>query len=101
MNIKIEALRIAALAGKAVISRSDFKPGTDFQAYNEAVDYARSMNLNCGSMQREAPVALADADKVGSIAKWRNIDQAEYPGLSGVILGEDKRNGEVSVILFG
>ena len=101
LNIKNEALKIAKLAGKAIISREDFPAGDDFDAYNKAVDYARSMNLNAGSMQREAPVALANADQFGYVAKWRNISQDEYPGLSGVILGEDKRNGNISVILFG
>ena len=99
-NFKREAARIAKDAGKEVGNIVTFNQTDDFEAYNTAVDFAKDLKLACGSMAREMPVALAPADKFSYIAKWYNIETNEYKHLSGVILGEDKRNGPVAVALF-
>lgn len=70
----------------------------DFEAYNAAEEWLKSMGYSIGSMQREAPVGFKKGDY--DIAKWRNLDDQDKALLDGVIEGESKRNGPITVTFY-
>ena len=87
-----------ARTGKTIASRKKFTGGDDFEASSKAQQYAKAQGYDAGSMQRDAPIALAK--DVEYIAKWRNISRSEWDRVEGMILSDDMRNGDVEVITF-
>lgn len=100
MNYKAKAESIAKLCQKAVTDLITFNAGETFEAISQARNFAKEMGLNCGSMQRDEPIALGDAKKYDYISKWRNLETQDFPNMAGVILSDDMRNGSVAVALF-
>lgn len=75
-----------------------FNEKGDFAAYNAAEKWLTEHGYSVGSMQREAPVGFKKGNF--SIAKWRNLDDEDKALLDGVIEGEDKRGGPITVTIY-
>lgn len=75
-----------------------FEEKGDFAAYNAAEKWLTDQGYSVGSMQREAPVGFKKGDY--SIAKWRNLDNEDKALLDGVIEGESKREGPITVTFY-
>ncbi|PXW28215.1 hypothetical protein [Paraburkholderia caballeronis] len=73
-------------------------PGCNFEAASEAEDWCRERNIAVGSIQRGSPRGLLCGHY--SIAKWRNLNDAERRELDGTMTG-DMRRGPVVVELRG
>ena len=69
-----------------------------FAAFEEAVTFCKERDFSVGRMQREAPVGVKKGD--WDIQKWRNLDFEDKKLMDGFIVGLDKRNGPVGVLLF-
>lgn len=112
-NIQRQANRIAEIAGKKVLKADRWDGGISYDAdnddfafdvINEAERFLKEQGYAIGSMCRDEPMAFAKADKVSYIAKWRNIDENEYPMMDGVLLCDERgfRNPkEVFAVYFG
>jgi hypothetical protein len=74
--------------------------GETFSAIGKAQEDLRKHGYIYGSMQREAPMAIAKASKVSYISKWHSIYMEDAHKIEGVILSEDFREGDVYVIYF-
>ena len=100
---RAEAEKIAAETGRKAILLIESNMGSDdkdaFKAFHIVEEYAKGFGYSTGSMQREFPIACAR--NVSYIAKWHNIDHREQgSNIEAVIVGEDKRNGTVSLYEF-
>lgn len=73
-----------------------FDEAGDFSACNAAEKWCKENGVSVGSMQRGDPRGLIRGDV--SIAKWRNLRQADKDALDGQMTG-DMRNGPVTVLL--
>jgi hypothetical protein len=51
-------------------------------------------------MCRTEPIGFADADVVGYVAKWYNIDREDKGKLDGVMASDDFREGGVTIVFF-
>ena len=76
-----------------------FEGTESFEAMRKAERYAKGSGLVVGSMERDSPIGLADANRFRYVAKWGNLTAEDKTELSGVIVGE-KRQGPVTVVLF-
>ena len=102
---KEEAESIAAQTGRTATLLIESNMGTDdkdaFKAFNIVEEFAKGLGYTTGSMERDYPVACAR--NVSFISKWNNIDHSIYgdgPRIEAVIVGENKRNGTVSLYEF-
>ena len=100
---RAEAEKIAAETGRTAILLIESNMGSDdthaFEAFHEVDDFAKALNYSTGSMEREFPIACAR--DIEYIAKWTNINhRKEGSRIGAVIVGEDKRNGTVSLYEF-
>jgi len=73
--------------------------GSEFKAYYAAEKAARDMGYTTGSMERDMPIAVFNADIEHCAPKWRHLDDSDKKILSGVIEGE-KRDGPVTLTIF-
>ena len=75
--------------------------GETFSIATAVENKVDQLGLNIGSMESSEPRALADAQRVKYIAKWRNIDHEDYPQMDGFVLCSDYRDGtDAYIILF-
>lgn len=77
--------------------RKTFKAGDDFEAFYAAEKWLEDNGYSSGSMERERPIGIAKGDCY--ISKWRNLGQ-DKALLDGCIAAGDKRNSDVTVIIF-
>jgi hypothetical protein len=77
--------------------RKTFKAGEDFDAFYAAEKWLRENGYSIGSMEREKPIGIAKGDCY--ISKWRNLGE-DKARLDGVIASGDKRNSDITVIIF-
>lgn len=77
--------------------RKTFKADGDFKAFYAAENWLRENGYSTGSMERDEPIGIAKGDCY--ISKWRNLGE-DKDLLDGVIARGDKRNGDVTVIIF-
>jgi hypothetical protein len=73
-------------------------PG-DFTAFNTAVSFLRARQFSVGPMQGPDPVGILFGTQI-VVAKWRNLSQSQRAELHGVITGESKRSGPVTVEIY-
>lgn len=106
---RAEAEKIAASTRREAVLVIECNRGADdshaFEAFRVVEDVAKSRGYTVGSMEREFPIACAPdmncVDGVEYIAKWTNINhRKEGSRIEAVIVGEDKRNGTVSLYEF-
>lgn len=86
-------MKIVKVAGgpRIVASEKRFEKGGTFVAISKAQKYLEKNGYSYGSMQREAPIAIAKGDV--SISKWRDIGD-DIGRIDGWILPEpDFREG--------
>lgn len=95
MDISNEVKRI----GGKVKSVKKFPAHGTFLAVGDAESYLRENGYCIGSMQRNAPIGFAGGD-CEYVSKWRNMTRDEHKSLDGVILSDDFREGDVSVVFF-
>ena len=77
--------------------RKVFKAADDFEAFYAAQKWLREEGYAVGSMERDCPIGIAKGDCY--ISKWRNLG-SDRERLDGVMAEGDKRNGDVTVIIF-
>ena len=82
--------------GKKMIFSKVFESGETFGAFRAAETFCQVRGFSVGRMQREAPVGIARGEF--DIQKWRNLSRKDRQRLDGAIIGEDKRNGPVTVL---
>lgn len=76
-----------------------FKTEKDFDGFYSANNWLKEYEYFEGSMQRGAPIGLSKEDWVEG-CKWRNLTQEGKESLDGIIAAGDKRNGDVTIIIF-
>ena len=91
MSNKSTAEMIAKATGRKAVMIARFESTEDFTAVHQAEMFMDRNGYKIGSMCRDEPMACAK--DVSYIAKWRNIDHAEWPKVQAVIVSEDMRNG--------
>ena len=77
--------------------RKTFNVEGDFKSFYAAEAWLRENGYSTGSMQRDSPIGVAKGECC--ISKWRNLGD-DMKLLDGIIAEGDKRNGEVTVIIF-
>ena len=77
--------------------RKTFKAHGNFEAFYAAEKWLRENGYSVGSMERDAPIGIAKGDCY--ISKWRNLGN-DKTLLDGVIVEGDKRDGDVTIIIF-
>lgn len=77
--------------------RKTFKAKDDFEAFYAAEEYLKENGYSIGSIERNAPIGVAKGDCY--ISKWCNLG-SDRKFLDGVIAEGDKRNGDVTIIIF-
>jgi hypothetical protein len=85
-----------SMLGKSLPFSKTFEGG-DFDGFYAAEEWCKAHSISVGTMQREAPIGLMAGDF--AIAKWRNLSVEDIRGLDGVLIGESKRDGPVTVLL--
>lgn len=107
MSYMTKAKEIAKMAGKTVSSYVTFmrtpeeiKNKETFGPIHRAEDLLIKQGYIYGSMCRDLPIGFAKADKCEYIAKWRNISETEYVGLSGIILPLNDFRDEDTVVVY-
>lgn len=73
-------------------------PG-DFNALNAAVSWLRGRRFSVGLMQGPDPMGILFGPNI-LVAKWRNLNTKQRQEQHGVITGESKRNGPITVTIF-
>ena len=77
-----------------------FPPKDTFGAIYSAIGWAKEKGFSVGSMQRDYPIAIADAEKYGYISKWFNIGE-DIGKIGGVIIPDGSfREGGALAIIF-
>lgn len=77
--------------------RKIFKAGSDFEAFYAAEKWLHERGYSAGSMERDSPIGIVHGDCY--ISKWRNLG-TDKERIDGVIAEGDKRNGDVTIIIF-
>lgn len=85
-----------AIGKPMVFSKVFESTGETFSAITNAEKWASEKGLTIGSMQREAPMGLAKNAEY--VSKWYNLGP-DVKRLDGAIVGEDKREGSVTIFL--
>ena len=75
-----------------------FNQTGEFSAYVAAENLIKQLGYSSGSMERDSPIGLKKGDF--TIAKWRNLSQADKSTLDGRIESNDMRRGPVTVTIF-
>jgi len=91
MSNKSTAETIARETGRKAVMIARFESTEDFEAESQAEKFMDKNGYKIGSMCCDEPIACAK--NVSYIAKWRNIDRAEWPMVQAVIVSENMRNG--------
>jgi len=81
--------------GKSMTFSKVFGSEQTFAAYYAAEAFCQEQGFSVGRMQRDAPVGIKRGD--WDIQKWRNRADKDRECMDGAIIGEDKRNGPVTV----
>lgn len=92
-----EKERLEGLVGKLTFEKV-FTSLKTFSAFYAAEAFCKERGFSVGSMQREAPIGVIRGDY--NVQKWRNLRPEDKKALDGFIVGEDKRNGPVTVLLL-
>ena len=96
----MDAASTASSLGREVCETKVFTAHGTFTAIADAKGYLEIKNFVIGSMQRTAPIGFMDATKCCGVSKWRNMTHEEHCALDGVILSDDFREGDVTVVFF-
>lgn len=93
------------LAIKKIVKNVElFQPKSDipFRSHADAVDWAHQNGyaVGVGCFDKNYPIGLANANKIGNIAKWIDIDVTEWIRLDGLILSKNFRDGNIYIIEF-
>lgn len=75
-----------------------FSETGDFVAFSAATKWLDDNGYSYGSMQREAPIGVMKGKFL--ISKWRGLSRAEIKELDGVIEGDSKRDGPITVTIY-
>jgi len=86
--------------GREILHTETFPPAGTFQAFYNAEARLKELGYTTGSMCRSEPIGFADADVVGYVAKWYNIDREDKGKLDGVMESDDFREGGVTIVFF-
>ena len=86
--------------GKKVKETYSFKANGTFKAIREAERCAKEFGYVTGSMCRNEPIGIANAEDYSYIEKWRNLSDADRCSLDGGILSDDFREGDVILVIF-
>ena len=76
-----------------------FKAGQDFEAFYNAEKWLKENGYSWGSMQRSDPIGITKENWIGG-AKWRHLTPKGKAALDGIIEGESKRNGDITITIF-
>lgn len=71
----------------------------DFAAYRAAESFLRARGFSVGTMQDGDPVGIIFGRQV-VVAKWRHLTQAQRDELHGLITGDAKRTGPITIEIF-
>lgn len=82
--------------GKELPIARSFASDETFGAINEARQFCTERGFSVGSMQADAPMGIKRGNY--AIAKWRNLSHKDRKMMDGAIIGQDKRNGPVTVV---
>lgn len=83
---------------KLVLFTKTFSSPDTFVAYHDAEKWLQDRGFSVGRMQGPEPVGIKRGDY--DIQKWRNINSNDRELLDGLIVGDDKRNGPVTINLY-
>lgn len=99
-ELKAKAEMFAKMCGKKIKAMHHCaSDGTTFSAMHAAEEKAKEMGFSIGTMQGDAPRALAKGDY--TISKWRNISSTDYHRLDGLIICIECREADwVTVVVF-
>jgi hypothetical protein len=86
--------------GREILHTETFPPAGTFQAFYNAENRLKELGYTTGSMCRTEPIGFADADVVGYVSKWYNIDREDKGKLDGVMESDDFREGGVTIVFF-
>ncbi len=101
MSTEKQAVEMAQRIGKTVNHMMVFQASSQqsFVALRQAEQALRERGYSYGVLCGDEPVALLNT-RGRRIAKWKNIDPSEYPLLDGMLVSDDFRDGNVSLVLF-
>ena len=72
--------------------------GEDFSGYKNAQKHLESEGYTVGQLCYPMPTAASKS--YGYIAKWKNIQYEEWPGIQAMIVGKDYRDSSCLVVFF-
>lgn len=75
-----------------------FEDRGDFQAFYAATKWLDDNGYSYGSMQSDAPIGIMKGKFF--ISKWRGLSRDEIRRLDGVVEGDNKRDGPVTVTIY-
>jgi len=82
--------------GKELPIARSFASDETFGAIREAEAFCAELGFSVGRMQSSAPMGIKRGNY--DIQKWRNLSHTDRATLDGAIVGQDKRNGPVTVL---
>ena len=95
------ALKIlTACNGREVFEQKTFSACGSFGAFNKAEEYLEDLGFTTGLLCDNEPVGFAPKAKFSIIAKWKNIDPKDWDKLSGIMVSDDFREGDVTIVRF-
>lgn len=77
----------------------NFKEEGTFQSLHKAEEWIKSNGYSHGSLARSMPVAIVKGE-YDLPQKWYNISKSCQNKVDGVMLSNDFREGEVTVIIY-
>jgi len=86
--------------GREILHTETFPPAGTFSAFNSAERRLKELGYTVGSMCGPEPIGFADADVVGYVAKWYNINREDKGKLDGVMVSDGFREGGVTIVFF-
>ena len=93
-HVSKEALEEAI--GKKLVNSKTFTGDPDtFRAYHDAERWAAEQGYSVGRMCSPSPTGIKKGNY--DIAKWRNLSAADMTLMDGVIVGDNFRDGPVTV----
>jgi len=98
MSSVTEVEMIANATGRKFTLAYTASSSEDFEAVENARNWARHQGYNIGSMCRDEPIACSL--NVKHIAKWYNISIDEWPQIGAVLVSKNFRYGPISVYTF-
>ncbi len=85
---------------REILHTETFPPAGTFSAFYSAEKRLKELGYVTGSMCRTEPIGFADADVVGYVSKWYNINREDKGKLDGVMASDDFREGGVTIVFF-